>query len=76
MSEVIKEKYTGKYPTGVCIALRNIMGDTKFVAEFGGTTPEEALRKCIESGRDNAARQIDKWLNVWPAKMASFFKLL
>ncbi len=76
MSEVVREKYIAKYPAGVCIALRNIMGDAKFTAEFGGANAEEALRKCIDAGRDNASRQIDKWLNVWPSRIASYLKLL
>jgi hypothetical protein len=72
MAEVVREKYTGKYPAGVCLALRNIMGDSKFAAEFGAATAEEAIRRCIDAGRDNAARQFDKWLNVWPTRMANY----
>jgi hypothetical protein len=72
MAEVIREKYVSKYPAGICLALRTIMGDSKFATEFGATTAEEALRKCIDAGRDNAARQFDKWATVWPSRMANY----
>lgn len=71
----IREKYSAKYPVGVCSAIRNIVGDSEFARLFGAATPEEALTKCIEAGRDNAGRYIDKWLRVWPTKMAQVFKL-
>ena len=70
----IIEDYVNRYTRGVCMAIANIWGEEKMKAEFGGTTPEEALRNCINVARNNAREYITKWLEVWPARMAKKFK--
>jgi hypothetical protein len=71
--ERIIEEYAERYVLGVCLAIRDIWGDEKFIEKFGGETAEEAMRNCMEAGRDNARRYVEKWLIAWPEAMARVF---
>jgi len=61
------------YLEGACRAILNVWGPERFMREFGGSTLDEAIRNCKETGRDNAERMAERWLEEYPRKMAYFF---
>lgn len=67
------EEYVRDYTYGVCSAIRDLLGDEQFAKQFGASNPEEAMRKCIEAAEDNARRYAEKWVEIWPRRMAEVF---
>jgi hypothetical protein len=72
----ITRAYVENWLEGACRAILSTWGSDRFLQYFGGTTIEEAFRNCKEVGRDNAQRQIEKWLEEYPRGMAYYLKYL